>query len=75
MGYNRNYESNLKKMKIGDLVARTRYDMTPLTAPDTEYGIVLTEPNEVGNMRVMFRCSYDWVHVTEIHVISKRIEE
>ena len=58
-------------MKPGDLVSVHRHDKTPLSNPAVEYGIVLTCPNEIGKMKIIFTSHTEWIHVTDINLLSK----
>ena len=48
-------------MKRGDLVEYTHWHFDPLLSPEIKIGMVLTEPNEVGKMLVLFGKQKMWV--------------
>ena len=53
-------------MKKGDLVEYTHWQLDSLLSPEIKMGIVLTEPNEVGKMLVLFGQKKMWVWTGDI---------
>ena len=53
-------------MKKGDLVEYTHWQFDSLLRPEIKMGIVLTEPNEVGKMLVLFGQKKMWVWTGDI---------
>ncbi len=59
-------------MKPGDLGSVHRNHKTPLSNPAVEYGILLTCPNEIGKMKIIFTSHTEWIHVTDINLLVRR---
>ena len=57
-------------MKVGDLVEYTHWQFDPLLSPEIKVGIVLTEPNEVGKMLVLFGERKMWVWIGDIGLVK-----
>ena len=53
-------------MKKGDLVEYTHWQFDSLLSAEIKMGIVLTEPNEVGKMLVLFGQKKMWVWTGDI---------
>ena len=48
-------------MRRGDLVEYTHWQFDPLLTPKIKVGIMLTDPNEVGKILVLFGQQKMWV--------------
>lgn len=58
-------------MKRGDIVEYTHWEDDLLLTPRTKIGMVLTEPNEIGKMRVLFGEVRMWVWSGDLRLLSR----
>lgn len=62
-------------MKRGDIVEYTHWEDDPLLTPRTKIGMVLSEPNEIGKMRVLFGEVKMWVWLGDLRLLSSAVRE
>lgn len=60
-------------MKRGDLVEYVHWDEDFLLKPLMKIGIILIEPNEVGNLKVLFGRERKWVWSGDIKVVKRAV--
>jgi hypothetical protein len=60
-------------LKPGDLVKYVHWDEDFLLKPLSEIGIILIEPNEVGNLKVLFGTEKKWVWSGDIKVVKHAV--
>ena len=59
----------------GRLVKYIHWQTDPLLSPQIKFGIVLTNPNEVGNMQVAFGTQKMWVWCGDLEFVNERGRE
>jgi hypothetical protein len=60
-------------LRVGDLVEYVHWDEDFLLKPLMKIGIILIEPNEVGNLKVQFGIEKKWVWSGDIKVVKHAV--
>ena len=55
----------------GQLVKYVHWHSDPLLSPKIKFGFVLTEPNEVGKMQVVFGTQRMWIWSGDLEFVSE----